>query len=759
MTNNITLRAGVPYSRRDGTRVMLEDRGDFLIDRDRGWLYAADNPLVFMDTSDRSYRSDIVGLYLEPGIWRTRAGYTVEVMPRDATYYDYPFMYELEGFEVTVNRLGTYLEGREKPHDIVDYVSALPPETFLHEGVWVDRCNYIVTVEFDGHSYWSRGVKYRIGSEGRARHDYMTIHDLIRPFAEGEEMPDPKSKADFARDGYIVDSQLLKPISAEWQAFLVRWLDTNDALRLSHYYDGMVSFIYSRDTNPNVIPYDATQRYLHSRYVKQNGWSFSVDAYDVKAQILRSRLQPEAPTNVVLQYTERGDEVVATLVPKHFIYGGRYHANVEPRYHNPPHMMHNQLSQTYNRLTNMYAEMEREVDKKLCAGDYQPVPEGFKTKRGTGVHMSTQNPGLLAYFPTLRHWQRRVPQQIKPGRYLRQYFPDMHDDDVRRMSGLCSPGDLRYYTDWQDMLKVYRQLADDGIVSSCMSYDKWGAMHPLMVYDNSDVELAVLYINDKPVARALYNKHNRHFPMIYGQWEKMERALYNAGFIHDSLCGARIRKLPRYVNCSRSDIDLDTIWERANGNTILMPYIDHKRDLDRSSNCSTNVDIEGDVIVIRYDDGEYSADNHENASLGDPQTQCEHCDDYVDEDELYYIEDGDIHICNYCFDHRTMRVYTNQNNFFRVMGGSANRFSYIYLSAPDVYVRDSDAAADWGYVWSDWVDDYIDEDDAVWVEDDNDWYPDNQVGKSVMWDEENGVYLTTEEYDRRMAEREQDEAA
>lgn len=752
---NLILRAGVPYSRRDGSRVVLEDRGDFLIDRDRGWLYAPDNPLVFMDTSDRS---DIVGLYLEPGIWRTRAGYTVEVMPRDASYYDYPFKYEREGFEVTINRLGAYLEGREEPHDIVDYVSALPPETFLHEGVWVDRCNYIVTVEFDGHSYWSRGVKYRIGSQGRVRHDYMTIHDLIRPFEEGEEMPALKSKAEFARDGYIVDSHLLKPISAEWQAFLVRWLDTNDALRLSHYYDKMVSFIYSPSTNPNVIPYDATQIYLHSRYVKQNDWAFSVDAYDVKAQILRSRLQPEAPTNVVLQYTERGDEVVATLVPKHFIYGGRYHANVEPRYHNPPHMMHNQLSQTYNRLTNMYAEMEREVDKKLCAGDYQPVPEGFKTKWGTGVHMSTQNPGLLAYFPTLRHWQRRVPQQIKPGRYLRQYFPDMHDDDVRRMSALCSPGDLRYYTDWQDMLKVYRQLADDGIVSSCMSYDKWGAMHPLMVYDNSDVELAVLYINDKPVARALYNKHNKHFPMIYGQWEKMERALYNAGFIHDSLCGARIRKLPRYVNCSRSDIDLDTICEHADGNTILMPYIDHKRDLDRSSNCSTNVDIEGDVIVIRYDDGEYSADNHDNASLGEPQTQCEHCDDYVDEDDMYFVCGDEINVCHYCYNHRAVSVYSSPNNYVRYMEDTA-RHHHIWLDSIEKWVTDSEAAAEFGFHWSVFAGDYIDEDDSVWVEDDNDWYPDNQIGKTIMWDEEDGVYLTTQEYDRRMAEREQDEAA
>jgi len=598
-------------------------------------------------------------------------------------------MYEREGFELTINRLGAYLKGREEPLDIVDYVSAL------------------------------------------------------------------KCKAEFARDGYIADGHVLKQISPEWRAFLVRWLDTNDALRLFDYYDRVVSLI---GTHPSVIPYDAEQMYLHTRYVDQNGWTFSMDEYDVKAQILRSRSDSQAPSEFVLQYTERGDVAVATLVPKYFIHGGEYHARVAPRYHTPPHLEHNQPHQTYNRLTNMYAEMEREVDKKLFNDEYNPVPEGFKTKWGTGVHMSTQTPGLLAYFPTLRHWQRRVPQQIKPGRYLRQYFPDMHDDDVRRMSGLCAAGDLRYYTDWQDMLEVYKQLADDGVVSSCMSYDKWGDMHPLMVYDNSDVELAVLYIGDQPVARALYNKHNKHFPMVYGQWEKMEHALYNAGFIHDSLCGARIRKLPRYVNCYRRDIDLDNIWEHADDNTILMPYIDHKRDLDRSSYCSTNVDIDGDHIVIRYDDGKYSANNHENAILGRQQTQCEHCDDHVDADNTYFVSGDEIDVCHYCYTRLTVLVYSSPNNYVRYMETTAESH-HIWLDSIDKWVTDSDAAAEFGFRWSCWADEYLDEDYAVWVEDGNDWYPDNQIGRTIMWDEEDEVYLTTKEYDRRMAEREQDEAA
>ena len=659
----------------------------------------------------------------------------------------------------TITADGAYLAGGVHIHelDIVDYISENLNDDFLSEGKWVNRSNNVVLVSLSGATYYAGGTAFRLGCKGRVRDDYMTLGDLIRPYVEGEELT-TKHKTEFMREGYIADGSVLKPITPEWQAFLTRWLDTNVALLWGEYY---TDILLAYSNSPTVIPYDVTQKYLHTRYLDQLGQSYSVRPWHVRRNLVEERKLPTTTDTGMLigyelQYTERDDKVVAIIVPSHFIHGGAYHAKVTPRWHNPPNMSHNQTFQTYNPLTNMYAEMERVVDRKIYDGDYQPVPAGFKVKRGTGVHMSTQTPGLLAYFPTLRHWQRRVPQQIKPGRYLRQYFPDMHDDDVRRMSGLCSPGELRFYTDWQDMLRIYQQLADDGVVSSCMSYDKWGEMHPLMVYDNSDVELAVLYIDDKPVARALYNKHNKHFPMVYGQWEKMSAALLSAGFIHDSLCGARIRKLPRYVNCYRSDIDLDNIWGQARGDTILMPYIDHKRDLDRSSNCSTNVDIEGDHIVIRYDDGCYSADNHENASLGEAQTQCEHCDDYVDEDDTYFVGGDEIDVCHYCYNHRTVLVYSSPNNYVRYMEDTA-RDNYIWLDSIDKWVTDSDAAAEFGFHWSDFVGEYIDEDYAVWVESECDWYPDSQIGKTIMWDEEQSIYMLKEDYEELMAEREKEE--
>ena len=412
-------------------------------------------------------------------------------------------------------------------------------------------------------------------------------------------------------------------------------------------------------------------------------------------------------------------------------------------------------SRTYNPLCNMYAEMERVTLAKLKSGEYKPVPDGFKTKWGTGVHMSTQNPELLAYFPTLRHWQRRVPQQIRAGRYLRQCFPNMHDDEIRRMSALCSGGELKFYSRWQDMLKAYKQLSDDGIVSSCMSDDKWGDMHPLMVYDNSDVELAVLYIDGSPVARALYNKQNKYFPMIYGQWEKMEQALYKAGFTHSSMCGAKIRKLPRYVSIDRSEIDLDTIWEHACGNTILMPYIDHERALDRSHNCSTRVYLNGDHVVISYDNGTHDANDHSDAIMGEERCTCDHCDDAVDEDDTSWVDADEMRVCPHCFRSYVVDVFTSRRSSFTALEDTA-RDNFIYIEGLDRWVEDTSAANEFGYYWSEFASEYIHEDYLVWVDSEDDWYPDSEIGKTIVWDEEQSVYMLKEDYEALMAEREKE---
>ena len=418
---------------------------------------------------------------------------------------------------------------------------------------------------------------------------------------------------------------------------------------------------------------------------------------------------------------------------------------------------------TVNLLTNWYEEIDRVVLAKIKSGEYE-LPDDFPYKLGTGVHVSTQDRNLLAYYPTLRHWQRKVPMQIKPGRYLRQFYPDWSDDRVRTTAALIGDGELKFYSHWYDIFKAYRDLDINGIVSSCMSKDDWGQVHPLMVYHQSDVELAVLYKGGRPVARALYNKKNKHYPMIYGQWENMKVALDAAGFKHASLDGARIRKLPRYYRDSLPDFETVNVNDLHMGmsgdnDCILLPYIDHKRELDRSGQCSTRVNIDDDHIVIQYD-GRWEANNYSGAyvyvSDEKERCSCENCGSNEDsEEDGYYLDRQGIWICSHCYDTDTVRLYTHYNQYEVVTRDFAEDRG-IYIDAADRYYSDHDAANSAGYVWSEVNSDWYDSDDAVWVEEEGDFYHVDDIGKWIVYDDVAEEYVTKETYEERLAEREQE---
>ena len=472
------------------------------------------------------------------------------------------------------------------------------------------------------------------------------------------------------------------------------------------------------------------------------------------------KLQYEYPVSTTdgLTYTENGFYYSSANTEFDIVdYAGIAHS-VHPSFTTPRLYKREPYAPVYyNPLTNWQAGVEIHTKRKLDSGDYQPVPKGFPTKWGTGVHMSTTAKDMLAYFPTKRHYERGVPQQIKPGRYVKQFYPDYSDDEVRRLAALCSSGELRFFSKWQDMLDVYMELDDSGVVSSCMSKDSWGVMHPLMVYDNSDVELAVLYSGDKPVARALYNKNTREYPMVYGQWEKMEVALTNAGFKHGSLNESRIRRLPARVwsSVTRDNLDLATVYEfDEDSDRVLMPYIDDHRDLDRSSACCTNVDIYDDYCVISHR-GEYEANRYEEGfiELSGSKTTCEHCGDRVHPDDTYYVEGNDIYICESCWTYDTVQV---------MRGSGRNQYSTIFLindlpyhavEIHGTYYYDSEVAYDYGYRFSDYYDEWFRVDDAVWVDAENDWFHVDDIGSVILYDDVTEEYLLKKDYEKLIAER------
>jgi hypothetical protein len=386
---------------------------------------------------------------------------------------------------------------------------------------------------------------------------------------------------------------------------------------------------------------------------------------------------------------------------------------------------------------------------KVGADEYALVHDKFPIAWNTGAHISTTDPDLLAYFPTQKHWDSKVPQKIKAGRYLKKYFPDMPDDEVREKANLLSGGKrtLKVLTHWYDMFVAYRALDEDGVVSSCMTKDCWRPVHPLMVYHESDVVLAVMYEGDAPKARALINKNTKEFNIIYGQWERMLPMLEAAGYTHGSLNGARINKLERhprvthYVSWDELKESIESIRTTDN-KPLLMPYIDGHRDHSRGCNNATSVNVHYDYVEID-EDGQFTANDYENAMLGeDNSCECELCGSDYDSDDGYFLEWEGLSICAHCYDHNTEVVIVRHH---ATRGNTTERVSTEYAHSECVWVEEanewftnSQVARDAGWVYSDYHGEWVDIDDCVEIEN----------GDFILADREGIVF----EYDEELSE-------
>lgn len=352
-------------------------------------------------------------------------------------------------------------------------------------------------------------------------------------------------------------------------------------------------------------------------------------------------------------------------------------------------------------VETLASSIERYVDDKISKKQYFPVPHNFSTFYGTGAHLSTIDDTLLAYYPTNRHIKERRAQRIKPGKYLRKYFPHMTDDEVRIMANRVTAGcSLKIWTHAEDMIRQYLTMSDEGIVSSCMSKKVGNSsttwkMHPLWAYHESDVVLITLEtVDGLPIARCLANKHTKEYPIIYGQWERMEPILRKAGYTHGSLAGAKINK----IMTSRK--------------TAVMPYIDdhrgHSREFVRAAYVLEHPDhfevlsrhsAEDGIIANNYAGGVITARiNHTSNS-----STCLSCNSTINQLHFEHVHEGlgfSGQFCNYCIElygivliHRgEARGYALRPVYHGIEGGALENFinnavSPELLTSADTRIR------------------------------------------------------------------------
>lgn len=258
---------------------------------------------------------------------------------------------------------------------------------------------------------------------------------------------------------------------------------------------------------------------------------------------------------------------------------------------------------------------------KFAVGDYRPVPWANELPPIPGhyAHLSSTKPGLIAYTQTAAKGEADKQTQIRPGRYLTQFYPDLPAETIRRLvNGVARPATLAFARTADEIEQVYLNGPNSCMSRPATSFDS--PCHPVRVYGDSDLALAYATPpGGAPTARALVWPEHKHFGRIYGDEVLLVRLLEEEGFVSGSLVGARIRRIP-------ADPDDDV--------KVVMPYLDDTGSFEI---------VDEQWLQI---DGPFCASRTDGVALLQDRSVCDHCDESCD--ELYDV--GSERWCEGCRD-------------------------------------------------------------------------------------------------------------
>lgn len=264
---------------------------------------------------------------------------------------------------------------------------------------------------------------------------------------------------------------------------------------------------------------------------------------------------------------------------------------------------------------------ELREEARFAVGDYEPLPwvHELPPIPGHYAHLSATKPGLIAYTQSAAKGEADRQTQIRPGRYLTQFYPDLPAEAVRRLvGGVAKPATLALARSADEIEQIYLTGPQ-----SCMSHPAAtyaSPCHPVRVYGDSDLALAYATPpNGTPTARALVWPEQKRYGRIYGDEALLGRLLEGEGYQMRSLGGARIRRIA-------ADPDDDT--------KVVMPYLDSCRTFDT---------VDDHWLRI---DGPYDACRTDGIGLLEQRSPCARCDEHFS--DLYDV--GSESWCDSCRD-------------------------------------------------------------------------------------------------------------
>lgn len=313
-------------------------------------------------------------------------------------------------------------------------------------------------------------------------------------------------------------------------------------------------------------------------------------------------------------------------------------------------------------------EWEYRERRRLSNGEYMQIPwvieDWWQTeyfKAGSTInkhysHISKTDKNLLAYTESEEKGQRDIQTQIRPGRYLTKFFPDLPQDvkeaacsDWKR---IIDPDALKIATDPDTIQWVYENGPPSCMSRPASSYTATGGIHPTRAYGNSD--LAIAYVNSSkgtPIARSVVYPEKMIYGSIYGEEALLEPLLWEAGYEQPdckSFKGAKLTRIEGrrgYTICPYLDI-ADGVDD--NGEHLIVGGYESFNVFgilggEICARCEDEL-AEREVCVNHYGDTEMLCDGC-YAEVG---RECDGCGTSYYESDLQYITDGNGYRCNDC---------------------------------------------------------------------------------------------------------------
>lgn len=273
------------------------------------------------------------------------------------------------------------------------------------------------------------------------------------------------------------------------------------------------------------------------------------------------------------------------------IYGVWEKYRKEPKYYFVGHCLgNNPVLEQFRHdcyTIELVTEWRQREKARLSMSVYRAAPGWFPSKPEHFVHVSQNNPLLLAYTQNETKGEADIQTPIKPGKYLKKYYPDFTPERIAdlaaRWATEFTPPTLLLATTADEIERVYTNSPHSCMAYGAEHFAEFGTpFHPARIYAAGDLACAYVERDGAITARALVWPERKLAGRIYGDKVRMENALAAQGYtLSDGSLnvfdGARL------------------LAERVHTG-FVMPYVDHHHKATVSGDFLV-LDAEGEVFT------------------------------------------------------------------------------------------------------------------------------------------------------------------